>query len=155
MTTVETVTNALEPITPVETITPVEPIMTTIETAFIRTDADIIDSLIHNEYDLKLLDNAFIVFCKILLETQIFAFNELFEGNIGPGDARYSNIDKKFEGNEQDLLNCANTAKVIHPILKEIDEEISRRDMDYDKMWKNALIIYAKIQGIDPSLIIN
>jgi hypothetical protein len=124
-----------------------DPETTTMDPTFMHTY--IIHNLMNKEYDLTQLDNEFIIFCEMLLDIQIFAFNEMFEGNIGSGDVRYSDTNMTFKGNEQDLLHAANIAKIIHPILKEVEEEISRRDIDRDTLRKNALLAYANFQGID------
>jgi hypothetical protein len=118
------------------------------ETVTVHTEKDIVFGLIHGQYDLTQLDNEFIVFCEVLLEIQIYVFNEMFEGKDMTSDVAYSG-DATFKGNEHDLLICANNAKIIHPVLKQVKEEISHRDIDHPTMHKDAILTYAKIQGID------
>lgn len=118
------------------------------ETVTVHTEEDIVFSLIHGQYDLTQLDNEFIVFCEVLLEIQIYVFNEMFEGKDMTSDVAYSG-DRPFNGNENDLLIVANRAKIIYPVLKKVKEEISHRDIDHYVMHKDALLTYARIHGID------
>ena len=118
------------------------------ETVTVHTKEDILFSLINCQYDLTQLDNEFIVFCEVLLEIQIYVFNEMFEGKDMTSDVAYSD-DSPFKGNENDLLIAANSAKIIHPVLKKVEEEISHRDIDHCAMHKDALLTYATIHGID------
>jgi hypothetical protein len=94
------------------------------------------------------LDNEFIVFCEVLLEIQIYVFNEMFEGKDMTSNVAYSD-DSPFKGNENDLLVVKNSAKIIHPVLKKVKGEISYRDIDHCAMHKDALLIYATIHDID------
>ena len=114
------------------------------ETVTVHTEEDIVFSLIHGQYDLTQLDNEFIVFCEVLLEIQIY----VFEGKDMTSYVAYSG-DATFKDNDHDLLICANNAKIIHPVLKQVKEEISHRDIDHPTMHKDALLTYATIHGID------
>ena len=87
------------------------------EAVTVHTEEDIVFSLIHGQYELTQLDNEFIVFCEVLLEIQIYMFNEMFEGKDMTSNVAYSD-DSPFKGNENDLLIVANSAKIIHPVLK-------------------------------------
>ena len=114
------------------------------EAVTVHTEEDIVFSLIHGQYDLTQLDNEFIVFCEVLLEIQIY----VFEGKDMTSYVAYSD-DATFKDNDHDLLICANNAKIIHPVLKQVKEEISHRDIDHPTMHKDALLTYATIHGID------
>ena len=103
------------------------------ETVTVHTEEDIVFSLIHGQYDLTQLDNEFIVFCEVLLEIQIY----VFEGKDMTSYVAYSG-DATFKDNDHDLLICANNAKIIHPVLKQVKEEISHRDIDHPTMHKDA-----------------
>ena len=118
------------------------------EAVTVHTEEDIVFSLIHGQYELTQLDNEFIVFCEVLLEIQIYMFNEMFEGKDMTSNVAYSD-DSPFKGNENDLLIVATSAKIIHPVLKKVEEEISHRDIDHCAMHTDALLTYAKIHGID------
>lgn len=72
----------------------------------------------------------------------------MFEGKDMTSYVAYSD-DSPFKGNENDLLVVANSAKIIHPVLKKVEEEISHRDIDHCAMHKDALLTYATIHDID------
>ena len=117
------------------------------ESVTMDKEKDIVFNLRHNIYDLKQLDDEFIMYCKLLLDIQIYAFESMFDGEDITGHICYSD-DTKLTGNENDLLICANTAKLIYPILQKVIDELETREIDYTKMRHNSILSYAKIHRI-------
>ena len=121
--------------------------MITMESVTMDTEKDIVFNLRHNIYELKQLDDEFIMYCKLLLDIQIYAFESMFDGRDITGHIGYSD-GAKLTGSENDLLISANTAKLIYPILKKVIDELETREIDYKKMRHNSILSYAKIHGI-------
>ena len=110
--------------------------MSEIQTHLDMEDTIIIYNLISNKYNIKELDTKFIIYCILLINIQLEAFNMLFEGDDMCSELSYYD-NSEFKNNENDLLQISNTAKVLHPFLKELKKEIKEnRQMNEEEVLK-------------------
>lgn len=113
-------------------------------------ESQIIDNLLTNQYDIQQMELDDVINCIMIISIQMYAFNELFEGNNLIGDVEYvDNIE--FKSNENDLLNAGNTVKQLHPILTILNSEIDRRQINeetYDIIWDKCVAKYASDKGV-------
>ena len=110
--------------------------MSEIQTHLDIEDTLIICNLISNKYIIKDLDTKFIIYCILLINIQLEAFNMLFEGDDMCSELSYYD-NNEFKNNENDLLQISNTAKVLHPFLKELKKEIKEnRQMNTEEVLK-------------------
>lgn len=114
-------------------------------------ESQIIDNLLTNQHDIQQMELDDVINCIMIISIQMYAFNELFEGNDLIGDVEYvDNVE--FKSNENDLLNAGNVAKQLHPILTALNYEIDRRQIDeetYNIIWDKCVTKYASSKGIN------
>jgi hypothetical protein len=121
---------------------------------YLKEEEEIISKLIDGKYNIKEFDTDFLFKCIILISGQMSVFYRLSglsdDVALTSEDIIYSNGDK-FIGNENDLLIAAQMAKIFDPILRELDNEATQRqiiDDKYDELFEKYLSSYAAIRGI-------
>ena len=109
-------------------------------------DITIINNLLRKKYDIQKISLEHIIKYIFIIHIQIMGFEDLFDSNNSSGLSwKYTAGEKKFNGNEADLLYISQLCKNLNPIKTELLNEFYRRGFDnnlFHELWKNSVDKY-------------